>query len=330
MDQRRGVVTKGFLLLGFHIRHTAFTSPSIHDIMFNLIILYDKHVPDAADLRILKAYTCVGTPRKTDLNILKDTTSDSLYSRRQLSETNMATVQNTCPVFEDWTAPAIVQHINRHGLTLGDAQRAWTVLGYKTPNGAAYAKPSPDGFQTRIVNLWNFLLRHADDRVGRRARLYILEALKSLRYYRRWWTVDSPLDQINQSYDMGIFWHTQLEPPLGNVTVSKWEAARDCVLYPPLSSFNMPWMIAYAREEPADATIEEDEIWHKFHPFRKGFVARDHRGIEHRFRAMPEPDPDSLWCSISLVFFFFWARLPTYLPTYVKEKETNGILGDQI
>jgi len=43
---KRGV-TKGFLLLGFHIRHTAFTSPSIHDIMFNLIILYDKHVPDA-------------------------------------------------------------------------------------------------------------------------------------------------------------------------------------------------------------------------------------------------------------------------------------------
>lgn len=188
------------------------------------------------------------------------------------------------------------------------------MLGYKRHNWGAYPKPSQSIFEKRVTALWNFLLQNADDRAGRKARLYILEALKSLRYYRRWWAVDSPLNEIGKSYDGGVRWdppppedqprevhpfrtprrEAYLEGPKGNVTVSKWEAARDCLMYPPLSSFNAPFL------QGADADREEREIWHKYHPFYRGFCARDYQGVYHIFKAYPVPDPNSLWHCISL------------------------------
>lgn len=175
-------------------------------------------------------------------------------------------------------------------------KRAWVTLGY----GNAARKPGEERLCTQINKLWGF---HAqvDSIKAKRARGYILDALRTLGFRSPRWEVNSARLNITvmdrhghpqMGGDRRLQWRNVPGPQSGTTGVGDARDMYDVRIHPmPHPTLN---------EIDIMRTLE-DFAWRKFHRYQ-GFTARDNdptHGIWH-FRAVHIPEgPNSLWHAVS-------------------------------
>lgn len=211
----------------------------------------------------------------------------------------MASLMQGPPGFVSLSAGQLTRFINRLQGSLGNHSNAWRLLGYCDPSNQTVTVPKPtqDTFEQEIDALWEFSVQNDDSLAGRTARARILEALKSLGYYRRVWYVNTPQLELHDaaapathaSYD-GVLPYGQLKDP-SPTRPSLPETAAEALNRPPneVTGTSQQW---------SDVRFEQDRLWKQYHAYQ-GLVSKDGRGVRHRFRAIPVPRSNSLWHSIA-------------------------------
>lgn len=162
------------------------------------------------------------------------------------------------------------------------ARRAWNVLGY-------FRRPKPefDVFRQQIRMMWTYLNRVKTLR-GRRAKAYILDALRALKLRNPKWKITMRELSI-QPNDMEIPWN-QIPAPCRATRNHPPDDAREYVTAP------APRVTV---GELAAMTMVNEKVWERFHRYQ-GFRVQDAQENDVHLRAIPVPEgPDSLWHSVS-------------------------------
>jgi hypothetical protein len=162
------------------------------------------------------------------------------------------------------------------------ARRAWSILGYHRQD-----KPSISDFVCQINALWRHqaacrMLR------GRRARAYMLDALRTLGFRSPRWNVNTR--ELNmRPGDQDGSWKKLPGPrdgPVGRPDARQYLAATA----PPAAS-----------TEGEEKQLVDNQLWEDFHRYQ-GFRVKDAGEREHCLRAIPVPrGADSMWHAISYV-----------------------------
>ncbi|KAK4221997.1 hypothetical protein QBC38DRAFT_490921 [Podospora fimiseda] len=227
--------------------------------------------------------------------------------------------------------PEVMHQIvdGRYVPSYGNKKRAWHTLGF--PTAAGSPKPTKENFENWINELWVFL-HHDTTLRGRKARAYVLEALKTLGYRSpRWhvdykarntWTPDTKQQMLITHPNAGVEWHgTWIHIPPGTAAAGTPAPARslfeiagansrnwDSLRSPSSDNFGKAdgrWFYQQLTTPMPDdseigRTLREKNfhVWKKYHAFQ-GFSAKFQNTVWY-FHAVKIPSgPNSLWASVA-------------------------------
>lgn len=174
-------------------------------------------------------------------------------------------------------------------------KRAWVILGY---GQARLNRPSLAEFRRNVQALWGQLIRHDKSRDSRKARAYILDAMRTLGFRGMKWSTSSKM--IHFTEHDGTFSLPTTGPGKGVFGLDDSHAY--CQMEAPA---------AYTEEIHKQGQFETEQ-WQKYHRYQ-GFWSVDHDPdrpldeetglLQHAaryFRAIHVPEgPDSVWYALS-------------------------------
>ncbi|KAK1829913.1 hypothetical protein QBC39DRAFT_331975 [Podospora conica] len=230
------------------------------------------------------------------------------------------TLGNGPPDYEGRMAFDLIPKIVERGPALGSAYRAWWSLGYtifneeegswlswkyRIGNNPPVFKPPQAMFERQVSAMWTFLAESDEGQTleGRKALGLILESLRALRYRHRGWGLDSALSFSTSGvpgqehparpwFDEGVAWEDLPSPIRHPLKVpSVYDAALEELARSPEDSL-------LSAQRLHEGVSEERMLWTKYYAYQ-GFVVENADNEGRHFTAVPVPEENSLWHSLS-------------------------------